>query len=428
MSKENKLSILSKNSMVGKLMTYSSRITKCITEVRIKSALENGRILVTTNDTRYYDSELTPIVPMKHVPQEIFDFILDNNCTLLLVYLRGSHMYELNDETSDMDYTFIYRQSTEEILKENFIPHVNLDNNNISGYEVSKYLNLLSKNNPNILESLDLHENCLIYSDGSLDVIFKNSDKILSKLCEHTILGYGESQITKATGLNKHMNSGMSRVRKSILEFCYILKDGDSILLMVYLGLSNKDPMLFIKNSGLANYPNGKGMYALYLNSNSVNLRGIVKDLESTDLRLSSIPKEMKMNVDPINMYYNLDGYQKYCKEYSSFISWDDNKNESRYLANQKDGQGVDLKNMMHLFRLLEMANVIAIKRKVVVVPNDKEFLKSIKLGIFSYDELVIKSNVLKERVKYNFYQSRLRDLPDYEFLKEILYLHRLIK
>ncbi len=64
----------------------------------------------------------------------------------------------------------------------------------------------------------------------------------------------------------------------------------------------------------------------------------------ANDVQLSSIPK----GVDPAaTMHFNKDAYSIYCREYAAYWLW-------------------VAKNMMHTFRLLNMAEEIAIHRQVI--------------------------------------------------------------
>ena len=141
----------------------------------------------------------------------------ENNVKILLAYVRGSHMYGTNLPTSDVDITFIYQQPTDEILRGNYKEQINYGGNDIVGYEIQRYIQLLSQNNPNILESLDIPEDCVIYKD--VKMIGFTQEDWLTKKTKDSILGYASSQIKKATGLNKNMNNPQPEKRKTILDF-----------------------------------------------------------------------------------------------------------------------------------------------------------------------------------------------------------------
>ena len=196
------------------------------------------------------------------------------NIRILLAYVRGSHMYGTSTEKSDVDITFVYRQPTEDILKNfseksglpsSYAPYIDISGTgDVVGFEIQNYLELLTKNNPTLLESLAIPTDCLIYKHEDMDLFFSKPEKWLTKLTEKTILGYADSQIKKATGLNKNMNNPQPVQRKSILEFCYIIIGEKSIPFLDFMESYKKDfnyldeEFLDHNNWGLSKLKNGK--------------------------------------------------------------------------------------------------------------------------------------------------------------------------
>jgi uncharacterized protein len=341
----------------------------------------------------------------------------DHNITILLAYARGSQMYGTATETSDVDISFVYKQPLDVILKTDYVPYIDLDGKgNVVGYEIQRYIELLTLNNPNILESLDIPDDCLIYKHESMD-LFTQEDWV-TKLTEKTILGYADSQIKKATGLNKNMNNPQPVERKSILDFCYIVKGTDSIPLMEWIG----DYPDELKTAGLVKVPNGKGIYALYLDFDSeYNFRGLIKDNDSTQLRLSEIPKEFAEKNPSHVLWYNLDGFEVHCKQHKAYWDWVEKRNEERHKTNVAHGKNYDSKNMMHLFRLLEMAFIIATTGRIVTRTDDPEWLLEIREGKLNYDNLMRDAEWMFNAIKDHYKLSDLPETPDIELGKELL-------
>lgn len=257
----------------------------------------------------------------------------ERNIQVLLAFVRGSHMYGTATEKSDVDITFVYQQPTRDILRGDYKEQITVGGNDVVGYEIERFLRLLGQNNPNILEALDIPEDCLIYKDPIMDTVLIK-EMWLSKLCKNTILGYANSQIKKATGLNKKMNKPMVE-KKDIVDFCYIIEGAQSFpvkSIFVEDVSSNK--------FGLVKNPNGKGIYGLYYNlKGDNNFRGLIKDGDSTQLRLSSIPKTYPK---PFIMWYNQDGFEVWNKEYQSYQKWLVERNEERHNTNDAHGKNYD--------------------------------------------------------------------------------------
>lgn len=355
----------------------------------------------------------------------------ENNVKILLAYVRGSHMYGTNLPTSDVDITFIYQQPTDEILRGNYKEQINYGGNDIVGYEIQRYIQLLSQNNPNILESLDIPEDCVIYKDIKMNGF--TQEDWLTKKTKDSILGYASSQIKKATGLNKNMNNPQPEKRKTILDFCYVISKGKSIPFKewfvefekIYSERYNNQKILDLNNWGLVKVPNGKGLYAAFIDDGRNNFRGLLKDDDSTQLRLSAIPKEVAQTQEPVLIYYNLDGFEVHCKQHFAYWKWVNERNEERFNMNQKAGQGVDLKNMMHLFRLLEMCENISVGKGLKVRSDNVEYLIDIRKGKYDYQNLLEESEKKFEIIKNNFESVDLPEEIDIEKSKDLLLYFR---
>lgn len=316
---------------------------------------------------------------------------------------------------------FVYVQDTQDILKENYLEQIEYDGNDIVGYELGKYLSLLHNNNPNILESLDIPQDCLIYKDKSMEVF--TQEYWLTKKTKNSILGYANSQIRKSKGLYKNMNNPQPKERKSILEFCYIIEGAKSYPLLDWLGEYSDEH----KTAGLVAIPNGKGMYAIYFDyDDEENFRGIIQDEDSSQLRLSSIPKEFAENHKAHILYYNLDGFQIHCSQHASYWKWMKEKNEVRYNMNQEAGQNIDLKNMMHLFRLLDMCENIALGNGICVRSKNIDYLLDIRKGKYNYKDLLLQSERRFKAIDLAFEALDLKEDLDINTTKEILLSFRL--
>ena len=349
----------------------------------------------------------------------------ERNIQVLLAFVRGSHMYGTSNSKSDVDITFVYKQPTQEILKGNYLEQLNVGGNDIVGYEIQRYIQLLGQNNPNIIESLDIPEDCLIYKHESMEV-FHNQSDWLSKAVEKTVLGYADSQIKKATGLNKNMNNAQPKERKSILEFCYIIENHNTIPFLEFFSkyLLLEDPNADYNNWGLTKMDNGKQLYALYPNFEGEFFRGLVKE-DSVNLRTSDIPN--LQNRTSYTLVYNLDGFEVHCKQWKAYWDWEKERNPERFLMNQKAGQGVDLKNMMHLFRLLEMAQNISIGRGIQVRSENVAFLREIREGKHEYKDLMEEAERKFAEIKKNFDSLDIQESVDREMTKELLLKFRLM-
>jgi predicted nucleotidyltransferase len=239
----------------------------------------------------------------------------------LYLVIRGSHAYGTNIETSDTDYAGVFIQSMDDILGNKYKEQINDSTNDTVIYEVRRFLELLSSNNPTVMELLNTPEDCIIYKDPVFDLILNDKEKFITKICAKSFGGYAKQQISKAKGQDKKQNWEKDKVtRKEVLDFVYVIEGGKSIPWKEWNNGRYEEKFI-----GVVNIPNARDVYSLfydqeaylcfgedipdYMKENAKNWRiksgkpmgfgykGLVKTVEgvnsaeSNQLRLSSIPK-----------------------------------------------------------------------------------------------------------------------------------------
>lgn len=375
----------------------------------------------------------------------------------LYLVIRGSHAYGTNTPTSDFDYTGVFVQSLDSLLGHTSVDQINDDKCDIVIYELARFLELLAKNNPNILELLNTPQDCVIYKHPLFDKILDNSDFFLTKMCANTFGGYAKEQISKAKGQNKKQNWEQDKVtRKTPIDFCFFFNREKSIPLIDYLESSNLDQ----KFAGLSKTPHSKDTYALFYDYNSASVyhrfpitrqelsteksselkksftnfldknpdykysemsfKGIAFE-NSNDVRLSSIPKNCPSNYFIGHISYNKDGYTQHCKDFKSYETWLEKRNSQRWIDVESHGQKIDGKNILHLVRLLKMSKEIAEGRGIIVRRPDAEELLKIRKGEVDLDSIIEWGNKEIIEIDSIFKNSNLPDSVDKLFIERLL-------
>jgi uncharacterized protein len=337
---------------------------------------------------------------------------LRNKGLIILECISGSKAYGLDTPSSDTDIKGVFILSKEDFYGLNYIAQINNESNDIVFYEFSRFMELLSQNNPNILELLNTPESAIIYKHPFLEEI--KSELILSKLCSNTFGKFALSQIKKAKGLKKKIVNPVSEERKSVLSFCFVNYEQGAIPLQKYLELKGWKQ----ENCGLVNIQHMKDVYGLYY-GDKLDFNGIIRSNDSNDVCLSSIPKGHKQKA---LLYFNRNGYSTYCKEYREYWDWVDKRNETRYENTQSHGKNYDAKNMMHVFRLLDMAIEIGKEKKVNVKRPNRDFLLEIKAGKYEYDDLLKMAEERQNEMELVFKDSTLPDQPDIKLINDLAY------
>lgn len=192
--------------------------------------------------------------------QAKFDEI-SNDGRLLYRYLRGSHLYGTNVETSDEDTAGVFVSPLNDFLglQRNYWDQVNDEKCDNVWYEVGKYAKLLLTSNPTVLESLFAPKHCVYYEHPLYTELKDFRDIFITKKCFAPLGSYSVSQLHKMRGLNKKIVNPVTE-RRGILSFCYTFYNQGSTEIENWLEYRGFEQ----KYCGLVNIPNMHDVYGCY--------------------------------------------------------------------------------------------------------------------------------------------------------------------
>lgn len=332
---------------------------------------------------------------------------------LLFECISGSKAYGLDTPQSDTDLKGVYYMPKEKFYGLEYIPQISNDTNDEVYYELGRFVELLGKNNPNLMEMLATPKECVLYQHPLMENL--TIDLFLSKLCKDTFAGYAISQIRKARGYKKKIVNPMEKERKGVLDFCYILEGYSSVLVKDWL----RERGLSEELCGLSSIPHSKALYALFYDSeNKFAYHGIANHPLANEVSLSSIPKGEK---ELAYLSFNVEAYSMYCKEYKEYWDWVAARNDNRYQDNLGHGKNYDSKNMMHTIRLLQVAEEILRDGELNVRRKNREQLLGIKSGEMEYDDLLLMADELVTSIEDYAKASELQTVPDMKNVESVL-------
>lgn len=334
------------------------------------------------------------------------------NSLILFEAVSGSQAYGTNTPTSDRDVRGVFILPEDHLLGTKYLEQVNDEKNDIIFYEVKRFLELVRANNPNILELLNVPEDCVVFKHPLFDLILEHRDEFVTKLCRNSFGGYAVQQIKKARGLNKKIANPIEPVRKYPLDFCYVANEGGSTPLVKWLEATNVTQ----EECGLVAIDHMRDMYALYV-SDGYPVSGVA-NAKGNDVLLTSVPKGQHMSA---LLYFNKDAYTVHCREYKEYFEWVQKRNPHRYLANISHDKNYDAKNMMHCVRLLDMSTEIAEGKGVIVRRPNRDELMQIRRAEREYDELLADAEGRLQSMDAAFAASNLPDSVDPELIHELL-------
>lgn len=316
---------------------------------------------------------------------EDYNFLQENKNlgkNIIILTLSGSHAYGMNKEDSDLDIRGAALNSKEDILLGlDFEQVVDFDTDTTI-YSFNKILQLLSSNNPNVIEILGCKPEHYIYVSNVGRELLDNQKMFLSKLCIHSFAGYASSQL-------RRMENKAARLVGQAQNEAHILK-------------SINNARFEFKNRY---YPHEDSDVKLYID-------------KSTQEEYDS---EIFMDVNLT--HYPLRDWAGMWNEMKSIVSSYNKIGMRNKKAINHNKLG---KHMAHLLRLYMMCIDILEKEKIITYRSDEhELLMSIRNGEYLddnkqpipafYDLL----NEYEKRFEYAKANTSLPDLSDYKRINE---------
>lgn len=333
--------------------------------------------------------------------------ILKDKGLLLFECISGSKAYGLDTPASDTDIKGVFYLPAEQFYGLDYIAQVSNATNDETYYELGRFVELLLRNNPNMLELLASPAECVLYRHPLMDAF--PLDLFLSALCRETFAGYAHTQVKKAKGYKKKAVNPVDAGRKTPEDFCYILQGSGSVPLNTWL----QDKHYNAVYCGLTAINHTKGIYALFYDEAAdKGYRGITSGADANDVCLSAIPKGA---VPAAHLFFNQESYSAYCREYREYWDWVALRNETRYQGNLEHGKAYDAKNMMHTLRLLQVAEELLREGRLQVKRDNREELLAIKSGAYDYEALLEMADRLMIQIENAAAQTPLQAQPDKE-------------
>jgi predicted nucleotidyltransferase len=314
----------------------------------------------------------------------------------------GSQAYGTNNENSDIDIKGVYIQDIDEVSGfKTYKPQIEISKDEVY-FEIGRFLELLQKGNPTVLELLASPEDCILERFPEWYLLIEQKEKFISKDCRNAFVGYAQSQITKATGTDKKFNwEGKKMVRKEPLDFCYsVNQDICSVIpLKQFLKANNINQ----ENCVFNKLDHSQELFSLFHYPNKLT-KGLQSDNGNT-IRLDSSEK----GSNPIAIVsFNLNAYSIHCKKYREYEEWMKNRNTQRYVDINEHGQKIDGKNMLHCIRLLEMGKEILEGKGLIVRRPNAQYLKEIRKGKYNLEEILENGKSIIKEI-----ESIHSDLPE---------------
>lgn len=230
--------------------------------------------------------------------------------------------------------------------------------------ELRKFLKLASNSNPNIIEFLYV-DRLITHETDAWRKIRAKRHLILSKKARHTFAGYAQAQLTRISNHRGYLLSPPShkpdREEFGLEKFTKIAKENEAAIL--------------------------------------------------------SLPEKW-LKADARDYVLREKKYKAAMDHWNSYQKWDRERNPARKEMERK--YGFDVKHAMHLIRLLRMGQEILKDGEVNVYRADRDELRGVLRGEWTYDHLVSYASSVNAGMNILYEKSTLRHEPDHAAISDL--------
>lgn len=382
---------------------------------------------------------------------------LQESGRILYEVIAGSRSYGTHTPTSDYDLRGFYWVPKDDYI---CIPsefpedQVNNEKNDIIYYSLRRAFELLSTANPNMIELLWEPQDCIqIQKEPLMSLIFKNRHLFISKKAYFTHAAYSIAQIGRAKGKNKKVHNPQPETMPQKEDFCRIIDMRDkrntsvrvrngiiSHILNLFLKTITCQKLFFSAADKNTNFP----FRPVPLKETSIDLSKChVSSLEHSPytfrlynigkaargvfrgdqmLCCESISKEEEVNNFIGLLIYNKEEFDRALKDWHSYWDWVSNRNESRWVDQEKGILDYDQKNMMHCVRLIMSSeNILRNGEPIVRFTGEaQQHLMNIRNGVYSYDYIMKEVEERKLQLDELFKTSIIPEHADKEKINNL--------
>ncbi|MDI9641053.1 nucleotidyltransferase domain-containing protein [Geitlerinema splendidum] len=342
----------------------------------------------------------------------------------ILIALTGSYGYGLAmPGISDRDYRGVFIATQPYYLgfskieqrdrgwdtSARLFPYLSVDT---SIYELKKFLELCTDNNPNILELLWFNQYEHLTDIGK--TLVEHKQMFLSTKVKHTYAGYGYAQLKKLESHRRWLlNPPQVKPTPAdygLTEIQPLTKDEVNAFLE-YLYLLVRDKVQFLEPA--------QQLYQLL--TAEIDYKGIFKQYPLSDEALEYTQKLTQASDKFIQRLQKTQQYQAALREYNAYQSWKKNRNPARAALEAK--VGYDAKFAMQAIRLLRTGLEILEHGELIVdrrIAGDAEELLAMKRGEYRYEEMMAIANSLYQRLETAYPNSTLPRTVDRDAVNQL--------
>lgn len=289
----------------------------------------------------------------------------------------GSHAYGMATPLSDLDIRGVFAAPPMSVMT----PFFRMDE--VEGppgtdekyFELTKYINLVTSQNPNIVELLWVDDEDVLHTTPAWEMLKKVRGDLLTTKVRATYGGYATQALRQLKSRDKWIN-------KPQPEEAPLPKDFVSMVHNFELGPEFNTKVPRVGDWTAVNI--GRDLYVLYQTGNGGWFEGAGNLRTYSQSDAANLIKGVK---PAAIIKFNRDQYDKAKKDHASYWTWKKERNQARSEVEAR--VGYDGKNAAHLIRLLRTAHEALSEGVIRVRRPDAEELLCIRRGEWSLDQVL---------------------------------------
>lgn len=322
---------------------------------------------------------------------------LQDSNKIIFSCVAGSHAYGTFTPESDKDIRGIYINPDHDYLGL-FEPQnqISDEKNDITYYSTKRFFELAMTANPNIIELLYIPEDCVSIKTELMQKIIDNRDMFISKKCYYSHSGYAYAQIKKAKGQHKMVHNPQPETMPVKEDFCWVIEKADMDGQYTENASLSTFPMrpkrlsehcMDLSKYHVSSLEHCQNVYRLYKMGDKA--KGVFRGDNMLVCESISIDEEFD-NFAGV-LIYNQAEYEQAVKSWHTYWDWVRNRNDQRWLDQEKGLLNYDSKNMLHCMRLLLSGeNILRHGYPLVRFEGEqRKHLMDIRYGRLPYEEVM---------------------------------------
>ena len=319
---------------------------------------------------------------------------------MLVKHYAGSHAYGTSTPTSDVDFRGVFIADPINIRTPFYKVEEVSDSSeqDTKFYELNQFMRLAIDCNPNIIETLFVNREDVVFSTPAYELLREFAPALLSAKIAFTTSGYAHGQLKRLKNHHKWIN--MPQPVEPPQQADYIS--------LVHNFASSKT-FKFNLREYERNYrlvPFSGNTFGVYKVPGYSTFNGSTGNLQS-DYQGDS----HALGTPLVIIKFNKEVYEAAKDMHTNYWTWKQNRNEVR--GKLEDQYQYDTKHAMHCVRLLR-TGVEALETGTILVRRpDAEELLSIRNGAWTYEQLLAYAEEMDEKVKKLYLTTQLPKHPN---------------